>query len=142
MSTNSLATAFGAPWVIERPGTTPLTFPMLKMRQLAELQSHMRASRLDAARRHAVSQKMKPEDSTRYLTQIESGIIEIGEIRAWAITPEGIVATLRLSLGAKPDDPMDVLDTIPPDQAAEAALRATGWVPFVPPEKGTATDPQ
>ena len=142
MPDNSLATAFGAPWVVNRPGTTPLMFPMLKMRQLAELQSHMRAARLDAARRHAATQKMKPDDSTRYLTQIESGISEIGEIRAWSITPEGIVATLRLSLGKPADYPMDELDTITPDQAAEAACRATGWVPVVPDAAAPKADPQ
>ena len=123
----SLTQAFGAPWTLVY-GDITYTFPLLKMRQLAELQAKLRAVRMAAAKANLDTSKMKPLEVAQYLTPIECADIDIVSVRLWVQTPEGALEALRLSLGEGADAKIDALKV---DDAIEAALRVTGWTPVV-----------
>ena len=118
--------SFGVPWVLNRPNMPPVKFPLLSMRQTAEAQALIRSNRVAAAKAHVAEQKAKPEEATRYLTTVSVGLIDLADVRQWAMTPEGAEAILKLSLG---DSFAQVITTVSPVQAVEAALRVTGWEP-------------
>ncbi len=122
----SMEKAFGAPWVLKY-GETSFTFPLLKMRQLAELQAKLRAARMAAAKANLDITKMKPIEVAQFLTPIECADIDIVAVRLWVQTPAGALEALRLSLGTEADA---MIDQLQPDDAIEAALRVTGWMPL------------
>ncbi len=124
-----MANPFGAPWVVKMPDGTEQKFPLLKMRQIATLQAVIQAERSEIARRLASEQKLKPEESAKIRAMMEREEIDIVIVRVWAQSPNGCVRVLQESLGAGSDD---VIDSLAPNDAIEAALRVTGWVPQEP----------
>jgi hypothetical protein len=129
---------FGAPWSLDRGDGTVIQFPLLKMRQLAELQNRLRAVRVAAAKK-SLDPKLKPTEATQFLTSVESSTIDIVDLRTWVQSPEGCEAALRLSLTDAGYDEVDL--HLPVDDQIVAALRVTGWTPPETPKAAASAAP-
>ena len=126
--------SFGAPYVLPLDdGTTHavFTFPLLKMRQVAELQAAMTAERIAILRKNLDEAKVPASERAQRLAAVEINTINIFELRNWAETPAGSLKVLAKSLGKTEDETDIYLLGLDPVQVAEAALRVTGWVPPV-----------
>ncbi len=121
-----MANSFGAPWVLKQSDGTEQKFPLLKMRQIATIQAVIQAERSEVARRLASEQKLKPEESARMRALMEREDVDIVVVRVWAQSPAGCVRILQESLGEGADA---IIDSLSPNEAIEAALRVTGWLP-------------
>jgi hypothetical protein len=140
-------TSFGAPWILVRKDQPEQAFPLLKMRQLATIQNAILAERSEIGKRLALEQKLPPDQAAKLRALMERDEVNIFAVREWSRTPSGCVRILQESLAngsRKPEDlaPADaVIDGLQFDDAVEAALRVTGWVPPPPEEKTGATPP-
>jgi len=127
--------SFGAPYILEvgdAAEAKTLTFPLLKMRQVAELQAAMTAERIAILRKNLDEAKAPASERAQRLAAVEINTINIFELRNWAETPAGSLKVLAKSLGKTDDETDTYLLGLDPVQVAEAALRVTGWTPPAP----------
>jgi hypothetical protein len=123
----SIASTFGAPVKLVA-GDKTLTFPLLSMRQIAELVAQVAAEREAMAVKLAKAGQLKGESLSRFRAMVEGDDIDLGRIIRWAETPAGAVVVLTTSLGDAADAEA-IIDSLPGAVACDIAVRVLGWQP-------------
>lgn len=131
----SLVSAFGAPYVLIVDGKE-VSFPLLKMRQIAALSAAESARRLDKAKTIAVANGLTPSQMVPFLANVASDEIDITQLMSIASTVEGSLRVLQA--GGIADE---VTDQLSPEQAQEVAVRMLGWRPKPKDEAGAPANP-